>query len=176
MKSSVRRYVSVPQNTRFGFQIFQPVFNHIANANDSDKLPFGNDGQMPQAMIGHQGHGSFQRIAGRNSNGVAGHHVQHRHGKSVLSMLRDRMYDVAFRYEAAYDVSTLHDQGGHSVRLHQPRGGPHRRGRIRCKDLATLAIQKILNAHEHPSVLSQAMARLADSHLLRCPRGGRRVE
>jgi hypothetical protein len=38
----VRRYVCVTQDIRFSFQIFQPMFNDIADANDADEFVVGN--------------------------------------------------------------------------------------------------------------------------------------
>src|SRR5271169_4939310 len=107
---------------------------------------------MPHPVIDHQGHGSFQRIAGSNGDCATGHHVQHRHGKRALSVLRDGMYDLAFRYEATYHISTFHDQGGDTVRLHQLRSSSDRRSWFDREDLGALATQNILNAHEHPPV------------------------
>jgi hypothetical protein len=65
-------------------------------------------------------------------------------------MLRDGMYDLAFRYEATYHISTFYDQGGDTVRLHQLRSSSDRRSWVDGEDLGVFAIQNVLNAHEHP--------------------------
>src|ERR1700730_6159418 len=91
------------------------------------------------------------------------HHLQHRHGKCMLSMLRDGMYDIAFRYEATYHVATFYDQGGDTVRPHQGGGSSDRRSGVDCEDRRALAIQNILNAHEHPPFLTNCTARITRS-------------
>src|ERR1700730_11717371 len=97
------------------------------------------------------------------------HHLQHRHGKCMLSMLGDGMYDIAFRYEATYHVATFYDQGGDTVCPHQGGGSSDRRSRVDCEDLRALAIQNILNAHEHPPVSCRnciQRPRLADTRII----------
>jgi hypothetical protein len=71
-------------------------------------------------------------------------------------MLGDGMYDLTFRYEPIYHIAAFHDQGGNAASPHQVGGGSDRRRRLDCKDVRTLAIQNILNAHGHPPVLRQA--------------------
>ena len=92
----VRRYVCITQNIRFIFQIFQPMLNDIANADDTDKIAVSNHEQMPQTVIRHQAHGALQGIARRNRDCGMGRDVQYRRGESSLPMPRDRVHDVAF--------------------------------------------------------------------------------
>jgi hypothetical protein len=149
---SVRCYVSVPQDIRFRFQIFQSILHDITDADDADEVAVGHHNQMPHPVVGHQGHCSSQRVAGRNGDCATGHHVRRRHGKGAVSMLGDGMCDVTFRYEATYHVTTFHDQGGNAARPHQVGGGSDRRSRLDCEDVRALAIQNILNAHGHSPV------------------------
>jgi hypothetical protein len=95
---SVRCYVRVAKDIRFGFQFFKPILNDISDADDAYKISFINDRQMPQAMISHEAHGSSQRVIGRDGNGVEGHNLRHRHRKRPLSVLRNGVNDVSFRY------------------------------------------------------------------------------
>ena len=63
---SAHRYVGVPQHIRFGFQIFQPMLDDIADADDADELAVGNRGQMPHAVMPHQARGALQGIVRGN--------------------------------------------------------------------------------------------------------------
>jgi hypothetical protein len=51
--SSVRRYVSVAQDIRFGHQIIQEVFCNIAYAYDANEFAVGHYGQIPHAVSQH---------------------------------------------------------------------------------------------------------------------------
>jgi hypothetical protein len=67
-----RRYLCIPHDIRFGFQIFQSMLDDVANADDADELAVDNNGQMPHAMIRHQTHRALQAIGGRNRDHGAG--------------------------------------------------------------------------------------------------------
>jgi hypothetical protein len=92
----VRRYVCVTQDIRFSFQIFQPMLNDIADANDANEFAVGNHGQMSHSVMRHEAHGAPQGIVRGNRDCGMGHDFQNRHGKRSLPMPRDGMYDVAF--------------------------------------------------------------------------------
>src|SRR5271170_1272005 len=77
------------------------------------------------------------------------------HGKRALSVLRDRMYDVAFRYQATYHVTTFHDQGGDTARPHKVGSSSDRRSWLDRENIGALTIQNILNAHEHLLIRGQ---------------------
>jgi hypothetical protein len=77
-RASACRDVFVPQDVCFGFQIFQPNFDDVADANDADEASLGNDRQMPQAVICHQAHGALQAISGGNRDHGVGRDVQYR--------------------------------------------------------------------------------------------------
>jgi hypothetical protein len=71
-------------------------------------------------------------------------------------MLRDGMYDLTFRYDATYRITTFNNQGGNAASPHQVGGGSDRRRRFDCEDIPALSIQNTLNAHGHPPVFRQA--------------------
>jgi hypothetical protein len=49
-------------------------------------------------MIGYESHGPFQRVVRRDGNCVERHNLRHRHRKRPLSVLRNGVDDVPFRY------------------------------------------------------------------------------
>jgi hypothetical protein len=53
----VRRYICVPQNICFSFQIFQANFDDIPNADNADKPAIGHHEQMSYVVIPHQAQG-----------------------------------------------------------------------------------------------------------------------
>src|SRR5580693_6462370 len=132
---SARRYVCVPQDIRFGFQIFQPMLDDVADADDADELAIVSHRQMAHAVIRHQAHRALQAIAGRNLDDGMGHDVRYRQRKRSLSMPRDRVYDVAFGYEALDRIAALYDQRGDTVLSHPVGRALDGVDRADCEDL-----------------------------------------
>jgi hypothetical protein len=95
LQISARRHVCVPQDIRFGFQIFQPVLDDISDADDADQISVSGHGQMPDAMVRHQSHGALQGIVRGNRDRGMGYDLQNRHMESALSMPRYGMDDLA---------------------------------------------------------------------------------
>src|ERR1700738_1845518 len=50
VRSSVGCDVSVPQNIRFGFEIFQSILHHIADADNAGQVAVGDHNQMPHPV------------------------------------------------------------------------------------------------------------------------------
>ena len=146
---SVRRYVCVPQDIRFSFQILQSMLYDITDADNADQLAVCNHEQMPHTVMRHQAHGAPQGIVRGNSDCRLSDDILDRHGKCSLPMSRDGMHDVAFRYESDDCIAVFHDQCRNAPLLHPIGGVPDRLSRADRDDLAAIAIKNSLNAHDH---------------------------
>ena len=145
---SVSCQVCVPEHIRFGFQIFQPVPDDIADADDADELAVGNRGQMPHAVMRHQAHGALEVVGrGDRDDGMV-HDVAHRHGERPLAIPRNGEDDVALRDQAGDGIAALHHQRGDPALPHPVAGALDGLGAVDGDDLTgAIAIQNVLNAH-----------------------------
>src|SRR5215467_890077 len=150
---SVSRYIRVPQDVRFNFQFFQPLLDDIADADDADEFAVGKDGQMPHTVICHQAHSALQAIARGNRDHCLGQDIQNRHGKRLLTAVRDGVHDFAFRYQAGDSITAFHYQRRDAPLSHAIGGAFDRLGRADRYNVGAIAIQNTLNAHEHSPFL-----------------------
>jgi len=54
--------VDIAEDTRFKFQIIQPVLNHVAYADNSSQLAAAKYRHVAHAMAGHQAHQGGENI------------------------------------------------------------------------------------------------------------------
>ena len=70
--------VDIAEDARFKFQIIQPVFNHVAYADNASQLAVAKHRHVAHAMAGHQAHQVGEIIPeGRGGAALAGFRWPH---------------------------------------------------------------------------------------------------
>src|SRR6516164_710025 len=94
--TSVANNVDIAQDARFKFQIIQPVFNHVAYADNASQLAVAKHRHVAHAMMGHQAHQVGEIIAKGRGDQAMRHDLLYLHRRNWLAVLRKRAHDITF--------------------------------------------------------------------------------
>jgi hypothetical protein len=95
-RSSVGSNVDIAENARFKFQITQPVFNHVAYADNASQLAVAKHRHVAHAMASHQVHQVGEIIPEGRGDQAVRHDLLYLHRRNWLAVLRKRAHDIAF--------------------------------------------------------------------------------
>jgi hypothetical protein len=109
-RSSVCSNVDIAEDARFKFQIIQPVFNHVAYADNASQLAVANHRHVAHAMASHQAHQLGEIIPEGRGDQAVRHDVLYVHRRNWLAVLRKRAHNIAFGNNTENNVITRHDQ------------------------------------------------------------------
>src|SRR5258708_747695 len=88
------------QSLDLELDLVQTLLHHVADADDSQKRAILDDGQVPDALVGHHLADLDQRVAGRAHPDLAAHQLLSRKRQHTGRMFRDAPDDVAFGNDA----------------------------------------------------------------------------
>src|SRR5712664_72150 len=133
------------------------MLDHIADADDTDKVAVAQNGHVAHAMAGHQAHHVRDSVGRGDGDHAVPHDFAHRHRNSSLTKTSNSVNTFTFGHATNNCVATRHHERA-DIFCMQPARRPLDAGfRSYCCDLGSLLPQNAVDGHRHSILQSYGL-------------------
>src|SRR5215471_13343331 len=149
-RSSVPDHQGLTQGVRLQLELVDPVLDDVPDAHDPGEPAVLDDGEVTDAMAGHQRHDGGDPVARRAREHPCRHHPRYGEGEHMRVVLDQGAHHVAFRDDAedASAVFAHHHERPDVPALELPGHRVERRVRAGGFHMATFCLEDRGNGHE----------------------------